>query len=80
MGCGQWWVQAGSPEQSWGSQSDGMMQDHVPWGQKGAINAEKGGSDGAQCLGFVGRRDLQSLAAPQSSWEVPVGGDVMWGA
>lgn len=43
LGRGQQWVQAAGPEQSWGSQRDGMMQNHVPWGQKGAINGEKGG-------------------------------------
>lgn len=46
LGHHLWWAQAGSWEQSWGSQRDGMMQNHVPWVQKGAINGEKGWGGG----------------------------------
>lgn len=42
-------------QQSWILQQDGVMQDHVPWVQKGAIKGmHGGGGDPAQRLQFVG--------------------------
>lgn len=60
-------VGTGRLEQSWGLQRDGMMQNHVPWVQKGAINGEKEGGvmehNGSDLLAVVTYSPWQHLKA-----------------
>lgn len=60
VGCTGGWDDAGS---------------RSPADRKGPLTGRKGGAMEHNARGLLAGSDLQSLAAPQSSWEVPGGGD-----